>query len=383
MLSVVLGAAFFTFTKARYRKLSQIAKQINLVLYNADRFELGNFDEGELSILHSEITKMTLRIREQNEMLKKERQYLADSLADIAHQLRTPLTSATLILSLLAETSGKAELSKAEPGKAKPGKAEPGKAELGKAKPGKKAPDETSPDTDKTERKVHPYEIEELLMRMDWLITTLLKISRLDAGVAVFQNEPIRLSELLKSALRPLAIPLELRGVNVLLDVSEEMVIQGDAGWLSEAFQNILKNCMESVSENKANEGRADENRMDKGETGEGETDEGRMDSGGANEGEMEETGTNKNGWIEISCKKTPLFVEVSIRDNGAGFAKEDLPHVFDRFYRGKSNNSLGYGIGLALSKTIITQQNGIINAYNHPNGGAAFSVRFPCVFDA
>ena len=102
--AAAFGTAFATFTKARYRTISQISDQIDLVLHNADHLYIGESNEGELSILQSEITKMTLRIREQNDALRKEKEHLADSLADIAHQLRTPLTSANLILSLIENT---------------------------------------------------------------------------------------------------------------------------------------------------------------------------------------------------------------------------------------------------------------------------------------
>ena len=88
------GAAFFVFTKIRYNRIALLSSQIDLVLHNAGRLDLGEMDEGELSILHSEITKMMQRIREQNDALKQDKIRLADSLADIAHQLRTPLTSA-------------------------------------------------------------------------------------------------------------------------------------------------------------------------------------------------------------------------------------------------------------------------------------------------
>ena len=95
------GIVFYRFTRARYRSIAEISEQIDLVLHNADYLFISESEEGELSILQSEITKMTLRIREQNAALKKEKENLADSLADIAHQLRTPLTSVNLILSLL------------------------------------------------------------------------------------------------------------------------------------------------------------------------------------------------------------------------------------------------------------------------------------------
>jgi len=291
--AVTFGTVFFMFTQARYRSIARISKQIDFVLHNADRFELESFDEGELSILHSDITKMTLRIREQNDALIKDKQYLADSLADVAHQLRTPLTSANLILSFLAQNS------------------------------------------DEKKRQKFIRELEELLVRMDWLITSLLKISRLDAGVVVFQSEPVCVNELIKSAVRPVLIPIELRNIDLALNVPAGVIVQGDSGWLSEAIQNILKNCMESVG---------------------------------------------VNGKIKISCTDNTLFTEIIIHDGGAGFEKEDLPRLFDRFYRGNSGNAAGYGIGLALSKMIITHQGGSLTAKNHPQGGAVFAIRFPKV---
>jgi len=289
--AAAFGTVFFAFTKARYKSIARISNQIDLVLHNADHLYIGESDEGELSILHSEITKMTLRIREQNDELKKEKEHLADSLADIAHQLRTPLTSVNLILSLL----------------------------------------ENNPD--ENERKALIRETEELLVQMDWLLTSLLKLSRLDAGIVVFQNEQIDVNSLVCAALRPFLISMELHNIAWQIDVAKGAIIQGDSGWLSEAIQNILKNCMESAGD---------------------------------------------KGKIEIVCEDNPLFTEIAIHDSGAGLEKEDLPCLFDRFYRGKNPNATGYGIGLALCKMIITRQGGTITAKNHPQGGAVFAIRFP-----
>lgn len=289
--AAAFGTAFFAFTKARYKSIAQISDQIDLVLHNADHLYIGESDEGELSILQSEITKMTLRIREQNDALKKEKEHLADSLADIAHQLRTPLTSVNLILSLL----------------------------------------ENNPD--ENERKALIWETKGLFVQMDWLLTSLLKLSRLDAGIVVFQREQIDVNNLICAALRTFLIPMELHDIVLQIDVPKRIIIQGDSGWLSEAIQNILKNCIESAGE---------------------------------------------NGKIEIVCTDNPLFTEITIHDSGAGFEKEDLPCLFDRFYRGKNASATGYGIGLALCKMIITRQGGTITAKNHPQGGAIFAIRFP-----
>ncbi len=289
--SAALGALFYGFTKARYAGLAQIADQIDLVLHHADRMDIAAADEGELSILQTEIKKMTLRIREQNESLKREKERLADSLADIAHQLRTPLTSAALILSLL----------------------------------------ENPPD--EKERKALLWEAKALFTQMDWLLTSLLKLSRLDAGIVVFQNEPVAADALLAAALHPLLIPMELRSITVNLNIPKGITLQGDAGWLAEALQNILKNCMESAGD---------------------------------------------HATITVTCTDNPLFTEIAIRDNGAGLDEDEIPCLFNRFYRGKKAETAGYGIGLALCHTIITRQGGTVTAKNHPQGGAVFTVRFP-----
>ncbi|AFM41496.1 signal transduction histidine kinase [Desulfosporosinus acidiphilus SJ4] len=289
--AAAFGTALFAFTKARYKSIAQISDQINLVLHNVDHLYISESDEGELSILQNEITKMMLRIREQNDALKKEKEHLADSLADIAHQLRTPLTSVNLILSLLEN------------------------------------------DPDKNERKALIRETKELFEQMDWLLTSLLKLSRLDAGIVVFKGEEIDVNTLISAAIHPFLIPLELHNIALQIDVPKGIILQGDSGWLSEAIQNILKNCMESAGD---------------------------------------------NGKIVIACTDNPLFTEIAIHDSGAGFEKEDLPCLFDRFYRGKNAGATGYGIGLALCKMIITRQGGMITAKNHSQGGAIFAIRFP-----
>lgn len=285
------GVAFFLFTRARYRSIAGISEQIDLVLHNEDRVFISEAQEGELSILQSEITKMTLRLREQNEELKREKKNLADSLADIAHQLRTPLTSANLTISLL-----------------------------------KKNPEED-------ERRRLLRETQNLFAQMDWLITSLLKLSRLDAGVVVMEKKKTEVSRLAEEALLPFQISMELHDISVKTDIPCEAYIYGDSRWITEAMQNIIKNCIESIRD---------------------------------------------GGKIEITCEDNLLYTEIIIHDSGAGFGKEDLSRLFDRFYKGKNMKEAGYGIGLALSRTIIARQGGTVTAKNHPQGGAAFFIRFP-----
>ncbi len=288
--AVILGTVFYIFTRARYNKIAQLSEQIDMALHNDEHLYISEADEGELSILQSEIVKMTLRIREQNDALRKEKKHLADSLADISHQLRTPLTSVNIILSLLEKN------------------------------------------TDEKEQKTLIREAGELFGQMDFLLASLLKLSRLDAGIVVFKKGQIDISNLVSVSLRPFLILMELHNIQIQTDIPEGIEISGDFKWLSEAFQNIIKNSIESVGD---------------------------------------------NGLIKIACEDNPLFTEITFHDDGAGFEKEDLLHLFERFYRGKDADATGYGIGLAICRSIIMRQGGTVTAKNHPQGGAIFYVRF------
>lgn len=289
-LSLAFIALFWIFTKYRYDKIARLSEQIDLVLHNADHSLIAESQEGELSVLESEIVKMTRRIREQNKALRREKEQLADSLADIAHQLRTPLTSANLILSLL-----------------------------------EKNPDETG-------QKELLLETKELYAQMEWLINSLLKLSRLDAGVVEFRTGQMKVRSLVQEALRPLLLSMELHNITLRADIPDDIEIRGDQGWLSEAVRNILKNCMESAGD---------------------------------------------NGRLKILCEDNPLFTELTVHDSGPGIPADELPFLFERFYRGKNSDTAGYGIGLALCRTIIMRQGGTICAKNHPDGGAVFIIRF------
>lgn len=281
---IYLSAAYL-----RYRRISELAADIDLLLHGDRQVSLEKYAEGELEILQSEIYKMTIRMREQQQSLQDDKVYLADSLADISHQIRTPLTSINLLVSLLAE----------------PGITGERKQKLS-------------------------HELYDLLGRIDWLITTLLKISRLDAGTVKFKRERVPLEELLRKGTAPLLVPLELRAQT--LQISAEGMFFGDVSWTWEAIINIVKNCMEHTPE---------------------------------------------GGTIEISASDNALYTEIIIADNGSGIPKEDFPHIFERFYKGKESGDKSFGIGLALARKIITAQNGTIKAGNRAPHGAKFILRF------
>lgn len=290
VLCVVLMAVYIISTYSRYKRLSDLSSEINRILHGEDiTVSLKQYSEGELAILRSEIHKMTNRLKEQKQRLQDDKVYLADSLADISHQIRTPLTSINLLVSLLSE----------------PGISEERRIKL-------------------------THELLGLLSRIDWLITTLLKISKLDAGTVQLKEETIALSELISKSTEPLLVPMELR--KQTLTVSAEGEFTGDVSWTCEAIGNIVKNCMEH---------------------------------------------TQDGGNIDIKATENALYVEIVITDNGSGIDKEDLPHVFERFYKGKNSDGKSFGIGLALARMIITDQNGTIKAENRASQGAMFTIRF------
>ena len=288
---LLFSGLYFYSTYLRYKKISRLSREITAVLHGQETLALSSFEEGELSILQSEIAKMTVRLREQAEKLREDKVFLADSIADISHQIKTPLTSINLVASMLSDSK-----------------------------------------LDYPRRLALMKELEQLLGRIDWLINALLKMSRLDAGMANLQQETVYLQELLKKASEPFLIPMELRNQQLLIQDPGQQQYCGDMAWSVEAVSNILKNCVEHTPE---------------------------------------------GGEIRIETTENPLFTQIIIADNGPGIDEGDLPHLFERFYRGKNASDTSVGIGLALARMIITGQNGTIKAENSRGGGAKFIGRF------
>ena len=277
-------------TRRRYRRIAELSRELDRILHGGGQVDLARFQEGELAILQSEIQKMTVRLRSQADALQKDKAFLADSLADISHQIRTPLTSLQLIASMLAE--------------------------------------EELPEQRRLEL---VRELHSLLRRMDWLIETLLKLSRLDAGTVELATAEVPVARLLELAAAPLAVPMELREQQLTVQADGEYFL-GDLAWSVEAVGNILKNCMEH---------------------------------------------TPPGGEIRVTVQQTPIFTEIVIADSGPGIGPEDLPHLFERFYKGKNAAPTSVGIGLALANGIVTAQNGTLSAGNGREGGAEFVIRF------
>ena len=192
----------------KYRKLSLICDEIDKVLNGNDNLVFADYEEGEIGILQSEIRKMTVRLREQNETLKADKIYLKDAMADISHQLRTPLTSMNLIVTLMRKN-----------------------------------------DSDNNQKEKYLRNLVNLLERTQWLIDDILKLSQFDAGVIELKKETVCTDKLIRSAVSTLEIPMELSGIDFQCEIAQPCEFSGDFKWTSESVQNVLKNCMEHTSE--------------------------------------------------------------------------------------------------------------------------------------
>ena len=289
--SIASIGLFILFTKKRYQAISDLSSQLDHILHGEYNVNLIPDEEGELAVLGSELSKMTLRLRDQAERLERDKCYLSDSLADISHQLRTPLTSIRMILSRLASENQSVE-----------------------------------------QRQDNIRKANALFDRTEWLISTLLKIARLESGTVQFAKEPIIVENLVKDVFEPLEILMDVKNIQLSSRIERNAVFPGDRLWTMEALGNIIKNCMEHCLD---------------------------------------------GGRLEIISSENPIYTEVIISDNGVGFEEKDIPHLFERFYRGSNAVKESAGIGLNLSRMIISKQNGVIMAANKAGGGAQFTIRF------
>ncbi len=286
---LLLCMVFFLFTVQRYRHIKKLSEYLRRISQGEYSLDIRDNVEGELSILKSEIYKVTLMLSEYNEQLKQERLVLSEQMADISHQLKTPLTSMMVMIDLLRR--------------------------------------ENLSEQKRQEFTSHLYA---QLERIEWLVSSLLKMSKLDAGVVEMNLQEVPAQTLIEKALNPLLIPMEIKDITYSIE-GENQVLICDLHWTTEAVINVLKNCIEH---------------------------------------------TPKGGKIEILFKDNPLYSEIQISDNGIGIQKEDLPHIFTRFYRGKNASPDSVGIGLAMSKSILRSQGGDITIKSKPDKGSTFFIR-------
>lgn len=263
--------------------------------------------EDEYSHLEDEIYKTVMELQCTKEEAVKNHEILSDRIADIAHQLKTPLTSMSLMTELMGEY-------------------------------------QTS------DTREYYVRLSNQIERLKNLVSGLLSLAKLDSHGIVFQKERLELPEVLEAAAEPLrgmmeekqiVLAAEIDSVNASRDdtgnmvqssTQDKCVIYADRQWTEEALLNILKNCVEH---------------------------------------------TKIQGRITVSFSQNPIYTELKLEDEGDGFAVCDLPHIFERFYRGQGAVKDNAGIGLALAKAVLEQQNGHIHAENTADGHARFVIKW------
>ena len=267
---------------SRIQSLTTYLEKVNA----GDNDVLFQVGEDDFSKLQDEIYKTVTMLYQTRDTAIKAKNNFADNLYNIAHQIKTPITSISLSVQIMR--------------------------------------DNPSPE--------YLDQIQRQLSQLAHLEEALLLLSRIDAGTLPLEIRTVDVYTVLMLAADNLQELLAKS--NVFVDIPEmgEMTIQADLDWTLEAIINLLKNCMEH---------------------------------------------TPSGGIIHCSYEQNPIYIQIQIWDTGAGFAKEDIPHLFERFYRGQNATHGGIGIGLSLSKAIIESQNGAISAKNHTDGGACFEIRF------
>lgn len=304
---LIVTVIFIILTNRRYRALAKMAANLDRVLAGERDIRLRDMSEGELAILSSEIDKVIARLNLTVDELQAEKLALSDALADISHQLKTPLTSIAISTELIR--------------------------------------DRLSARGDSEDLVERLRLIQTLQARVEDLVSALLKLARIDAGVIKLVCGDVDARELVRKSFEPLAIAFDIADVRFSADVQDGASYEGDLTWSVEALENILKNCMEH---------------------------------------------TPAGGCVSVRVTEDVLACRIRIEDTGPGIAESDLPHIFERFYRGSRDanaapsevNPAGVGIGLALSKSLVTAQGGTLTAENlrDENGnitGAAFNLVF------
>lgn len=269
----------------RKKELLSLSEGICRAL-DGEPFDPRDNKEGAFSILKNDIFTLAQTKQEQKNVLAKEKELLAQYLSDISHQLKTPISSILLMTELMTD-----------------------------------APEQT--------RQEFLLNIKKEVRHMEWLVTALLKMAKLDSSNTNFKREKIAVSSLLKEALKSMEIILDIR--NQTIRLKNDLSLYCDQKWTGEAMINLLKNASECSGENSE---------------------------------------------ILIDCGENPLYDWISVTDAGEGLKKEQIARLFLRFESSGKEN--GYGIGLPLALSIMRGQNGDLAVSPGGNGvGATFFMKF------
>lgn len=289
--SIIL-VAFILYIKKENKKVEAINEYLNKVNNGNYELEILENSNDELSKLRNEIYKTTILLRETAETNKKESKSLSDSLADISHQLKTPLTSMRIMLDNI----------------------------------------EDNPGMDEDTKNDFLHSISNQVDWMSSLVISLLKLSRFDAGMIIMNNESINLKKIINDVIKKLSIMAEVKDITIILNIDDKIEYNADYKWQIEAFTNIIKNAIEHSKENSK---------------------------------------------IIIQAEQSSIFTKIIIQDEGEGISNKDIKHIFERFYKAKNSSENSIGIGLALSKSIIEKENGLISVKSEEGKGTKFIIKY------
>ena len=292
LFSVLYMAIIFIYLKQRDKKINQITQYINEIKNRKYDLDINENSEDELSNLKNELYKITIMLKEESEISRQDKEKIKMSVEDISHQLKTPLTSIMIMLDNLKD----------------------------------------NPNMDEDTKQKFIFEISKQVDWINWLVISILKLSRLEADVVKFSNNKINVKKFIDEIIGNLEIPIEIKNQKISIEGDEDASFIGDYKWQQEAITNIIKNAIEHNKE---------------------------------------------NGKITIKYEENVLFTKITIIDEGQGIAKEDLKHIFERFYKAQNSSDNSVGIGLSLAKNIIEKNNGMINCKSEIGNGTEFIVKY------
>ena len=293
-LLLAISSLLLVFIRYNNKKEKDIKDIVNCIeQINKRNYELqiDSMSEDELSILKTEIYKTTIMLKEAADNSNKDRLKLKQSLEDISHQLKTPITSILIMLDNIIE----------------------------------------DPDMDPAVRNEFIVDIKRNVANISFLVQALLKLSKFDSNTVHFIKEEHELEDIAKESIKNVASLCDLRSINVDLDIKNSSKIVCDFKWQIEAITNILKNSIDHSKDN------------------------------------------NK---VIITVDSNNVYSMIDIKDFGKGIFEKDMPHIFERFYKGENSTSDSVGIGLALAKTIVEQDNGTISV-DSDEKGTSFTVKY------
>lgn len=292
LFSVLYMAIIFIYLKQRDKKINQITQYINEIKNRKYDLNINENSEDELSNLKNELYKITIMLKEESEISRQDKEKIKMSVEDISHQLKTPLTSIMIMLDNLKD----------------------------------------NPNMDEDTKQKFIFEISKQVDWINWLVISILKLSRLEADVVKCSNNKINVKKFIDEIIGNLEIPIEIKNQKISIEGDEDASFIGDYKWQQEAITNIIKNAIEHNKE---------------------------------------------NGKITIKYEENVLFTKITIIDEGQGIAKEDLKHIFERFYKAQNSSDNSVGIGLSLAKNIIEKNNGMINCKSEIGKGTEFIVKY------